>query len=430
MGRRKQNKSTTDQFDSSDTDSITSTSTGFSDLTLAHETENVNSLDFVIDKCIESLDNKSTRVKALKELLDAFEGHVLLPYLENRYVTLLDHCMNSIKKGKGSPTEACLASRAIGLLAVTVGTGSSAHEIMEQSLPHLERAIVSGNDAVKISVLDCLAIVTFIGANNWDETEKSMKLIWEIIHSKSSLKVSRPSSAVLAAAVSAWSFLLTTIGGCRIDLDSWVEPISFLCTLLENDDRTVRFAAGEAVTIVFETVIGNRLSYEMSDLADLDNEQLKPKWFKPIMSLKAKIKNLVVELSMEAGGKGTADKKNLNNQRDLFQKIHRYFVDEECPETSTKIAKGLGVLITSSWAKFIQLNFMKRFLASGFLKHAQENELLHDVFDITQDKMDNVSAKDKRVNRLSEDKGRTQERNKYRQLAQQMKRGHIFTQED
>ncbi|KAJ6853262.1 uncharacterized protein M6B38_251725 [Iris pallida] len=322
------------------------------------------------------------------------------------------------QEGKRFSAEACLASRAIGLLAITVGTGSKSHEIMEHSLPHLERAIVSGNDAVKISVIDCLAIITFVGANNWDETEESMKVMWEIIHSKSSSKVKKPSPAVLAAAVSAWSLLLTTIGGCRIDLDSWVEPISYLCTLLENDDRAVRVAAGEAVTIVFETLIGNKLSYEMTDLGNSDREHTDPKWFKPLMSLKAKIKNQVVELSMEAGGKGTADKKNLNNQRDLFQKIYKYFVDEECPETVTKVSKGQGMLITSSWTKLVQLNFLKRFLASGFLKHAQENELLHDVFDLTPDKTDSLSAKDKRVNRTSEDKGRTQERNKYRQLAQ------------
>jgi hypothetical protein len=39
-----------------------------------------------------------------------------------------------------------------------------------------------------------------------------------------------------------------------------------------------------------------------------------------MQGLKAKISGLVHNLSMEAGGRG-ADKKNLNDQRDLFQRI-------------------------------------------------------------------------------------------------------------
>ena len=42
-----------------------------------------------------------------------------------------------------------------GLLSITIGTGSTAKEIMEQSIPHLERALLLGSDALKIAV--CLA---------------------------------------------------------------------------------------------------------------------------------------------------------------------------------------------------------------------------------------------------------------------------------
>lgn len=430
MGRRKPNKSAADLLDVSDSDSTTSTSTALSDLTFAHETENINTLDALIERCLDSLDKKSSRLKALSELVTAFEGNMLLPFIENKCITILDEYITSLKKGKGSPTEACLAARAIGLLSVTVGTGSTASEIMEQSLPHLERALLSGSDALKISVLDCLAITTFVGANNWEETEKSMKIMWDVIQSKSGTKVYKPSPAVLASALSAWSLLLTTIGSWRIDLDSWTEPISCLYNLLEHDDRGVRVAAGEALAITFEIVIADKLSSETRDLDDSDPEHSRPKWFKQLLSLKAKIINQVTFLSMEAGGKSTADKKNLNNQRDLFQKIYKYFVHNECPETSLKISKGHGLLITSTWSQLIQLSLFKRFLASGFLKHAQENELLHDIFDLTPDRTDYLSAREKRVSRSSEDKGRTQERNKYRMMAQQRKAGHIFAYDD
>jgi hypothetical protein len=38
-------------------------------------------------------------------------------------------------------------------------------------------------------VLDCLAVVTFVGANDLDETEVALKAIWEVIHPKSGSNV-------------------------------------------------------------------------------------------------------------------------------------------------------------------------------------------------------------------------------------------------
>lgn len=58
MGKGNRRKVGADQFDSSDTDSVSSTSTAFSELTLANETEHVNSLEFVLDKYIDALYEK------------------------------------------------------------------------------------------------------------------------------------------------------------------------------------------------------------------------------------------------------------------------------------------------------------------------------------------------------------------------------------
>jgi hypothetical protein len=41
------------------------------------------------------------------------------------------------------------------------------------------------------------------------------------------------------------------------------------------------------------------------------------------------------------------------------------------------------------------LNFLRRFLGRGFLKHVQENGLLQDVFDIKTDKAETLSSTDK-----------------------------------
>jgi len=45
------------------------------------------------------------------------------------------------------------------------------------------------------------------------------------------------------------------------------------------------------------------------------------------------------------------------------------------------------------------LNFLKRFLGKGFLKHVKENGLLQDIFDIKVDTTETLSSTDKVRNR-------------------------------
>lgn len=35
-----------------------------------------------------------------------------------------------------------------------------------------------------LQLLECLAIITFVGANDPEETEKSIQIIWQLVHPK------------------------------------------------------------------------------------------------------------------------------------------------------------------------------------------------------------------------------------------------------
>lgn len=441
MGKSKRNKGgrgggcADDKLDGGgDADSVTSMSSGLSDLQLAQATEHVSSQEFVLDKYVDALYEKrgSTREEALGALTDAFESFVLRDLVENKYITLLSQFINSIKRG--SAKEVCLACRCIGLLAITLGAGSSSHEIMDESHPHLLRVLQTWPDAQKmISALDCLAVVTFVGATDLAETQLSLKAIWDVIHPKSGSNVGvvrKPKPPLLAAAVSAWAFLLTTIGSSRRNTDSWKEPITFLCSLLEAEDRAVRIAAGEALALCFELRL---FDVSSSDEADVDSYTReaggsKHQLFLNMQALKAKLSGLVYSLSMEAGGRG-ADKKNLNDQRDLFQRISDFIKSGECPEESLRISGKNGILRVTSWRESIQLNYMRRFLGRGFLKHSQDNDLLHEVFDIKIDRTENMSATEKKMFRSGEEKGRALKLNKERRLAQERKQQNILNEQ-
>ncbi|THU51840.1 hypothetical protein C4D60_Mb06t35290 [Musa balbisiana] len=111
---------------------------------------------------------KSIREEALQKLIVEFEKHVLNEFVQSRYITLTYRCLKLMTKFP--TTEAYLACRVIGLLALTVDNGNAAHEIMKESVPQLCEAFKSGSDAFKILVLQCLAIVTFVGASSPDRS--------------------------------------------------------------------------------------------------------------------------------------------------------------------------------------------------------------------------------------------------------------------
>lgn len=79
-------------------------------------------------------------------------------------------------------------------------------------------------------------------------------------------------------------------------------------------------ATGEALALCFELNLLDVSFCEEDDVGNREAGGSKTKLFLDMQALKAKISSLASNLSMEAGGKG-ADKKNLTDQRDLFQRI-------------------------------------------------------------------------------------------------------------
>lgn len=431
MGKRSSQRRNAAMLDSDDTDSVSSSSTVGTENMLVSGSEEVQlDKESLLDQCIDDLYEKrgSTREKALAAIIEAFNSTLQHEFVEKKFVTLLHQCLNSIKKG--SAKEISLASHAIGLLALTTGPGDKAQEILEESITPILQALKSGSEASKISsLLECLAIITFIGGNEAEETEKSMQTMWQVVHPKlgSNVVAAKPSPGVITAMVSAWSFLLATIDGWANDLKNCQESITYFSTLLDKDDRSIRIAAGEALALIFE--IGKFDKF--SDEAKVSSDSSISKEFTHIQGLKAKILNQVRDLSSEAGGKGSA-KKDLNNQRSSFREILDFLEYGYPPETSVKI--GGDSLNVTSWSQLIQLNFLRHFLGGGFVKHMQENEFLHDLFGFIPNRKklpgdeSRMTTSDKRLFKSPNsvvNKARTQIRNKQRMMSQGKNAGHF-----
>ncbi|KAH0893633.1 hypothetical protein HID58_056062, partial [Brassica napus] len=295
------------------------------------------------------------------------------------FATLLDRCLHCIKKR--STKESSLASHVIGLLALTVGLGDQAQENLEESVTPLSQALKSSREALKItSILECLAVITFVGGANAEQTERSMQIIWQMIDPKlvSNVVATKPSPAVITTVVSSWTFLLTTVDRWTLGPKILQETVTYLSTLLEKDDRSVRIAAGEALALMFELGILEKFDAEAKG-SDNGSVKEESEALINMHRLISKVTDQVRDLAVEAGGKGCA-KKDLNTQRSLFKDLVEFLEGGVAPETSTRV--GGASIETSTWCQMIQ-----HFLGGGFIKHMQENEFLHDVFSFTPKKI-------------------------------------------
>ncbi|XP_026391741.1 interferon-related developmental regulator 1-like isoform X2 [Papaver somniferum] len=360
-------------------------------LNLLLSKEELNSKSKSMDQCLDGLFHKrgSTREMALAMLVDKFCKNLQNEFLVNN--TLLYQCFNSVKRG--SSKEIYLACRLIGFLSITIGCKDDlAHEVLEDAFPPLSEALQSKCDPVEISsLLDCLAIITFVGGDDLSETERSMQLMWQFFHPKLGNNMVAPTTCaiVLTTALSAWSFLLSTMDVLKVNKTCWKESVSYFSDLLDHDDLSVRIGAAEAIALIFEMGSLEKFCSEAkSSKVQLVHEGSKcQESHSDIEGLKEKILNQMTNLSLEAGDEVVH--KN-DSKKKLIDDVLRFLEDNVRVKTSIKVGRsGLSI---STWSRLLQVNFMMHFLGPGFVKHMQENEFLHDVFDFKPKEKQHMSS--------------------------------------
>nr|XP_043607877.1 uncharacterized protein LOC122579719 [Erigeron canadensis] len=264
----------------------------------------------------------STREAALSSIIQISSLGYHYKFFEKNFTELLYQFLKSFTRG--SVKESCLAIEALGLLAITVGCGDYGHELYKESAPVLSEALKTESQSKKLKlILDSLAIITFVGGNELEETERSMQSIWDFMHSKANLKEAQ------SVAIFSWSLLLSTMDIWSLGYKLWRGAIPFFEKLLAADHESTLIGARQALALIHE--LGSLEKFEA------DNPE----------------------------------KEEMNAEKTLK--------DECVPEIPVNIDK--RVLKVSTTAQQIQLNFMKRLLGSGFVVHMKENVFLHDVFD-------------------------------------------------
>ncbi|KAF9600829.1 hypothetical protein IFM89_013064 [Coptis chinensis] len=301
------------------------------------------------------------REKALETIDELLTNSVQETFVKKWSLALLFRCLDSIQSK--SVKETRLASRVVGLLSVSVGSGDRTREILEHFIPRISQVLKPDLDSSSVSsVLESLAIVTFIEGDGPEETEKSMKIIWDFLEATRS----KGNTEILIAALSAWSFLLASMNSWSIRPKIWKESIPYLFSLLEEGNPSLRMVAGESLALILEIgAIDKFTNYEGHTCV----ERFKENFLK-------QVKNIMSETNDH---KGSMDRDLIKSYKALFLDIRGFLKNGKRGEVSVKI--GSNVLKVSMWSQFIQVNFMKRFLGSGFIKHVKDNEMFHDFFE-------------------------------------------------
>ncbi|XP_050208012.2 uncharacterized protein LOC126657380 [Mercurialis annua] len=296
---------------------------------------------------------------ALSVIAEALNKEVKVEFAEKNYATLLYICLFCVTNRKGCAKELLLASKAIGLLGMIVEDEDCAHEIYQDFITVFLEDLVS--ESKKSKILDSLAIVTFFGAKNVEETEKAMQIIWKFLQAdcNSGDKLIGQKS-VLAAAISAWSFLLSSMEGWKINQNYWKGAIAYLSNLLEDDDdECVYVAAAEALALIFETDSIDKFSSEDS--------------------FKQGFKESITEKLRCQAMKAT---ENVGKQEAIKDVLKHFEAGGKSSEAYAEFGGDELVLLT--WTQRIQLKFVKSFLGEdGFVRHMKENEMLQSVFEFT-----------------------------------------------
>ncbi|CAI5478000.1 unnamed protein product [Closterium sp. Yama58-4] len=392
-----------------DDDDTASTASSSSDLPAVYSgaRDDVYCAATATEALLDALQEKrsTTREAALKGLATTLASQVHGELVQDKFDTLTQGFLSCLRKGKAP--EQVLAARCLGLLALTLGASDSCEELLSSSLPHLSKlARAAGCAATRVACLDAMAIITFVGAMDAHATEESMGLLWLVASPQGTSKAVVP-AAVRGSAISNWTLLLSTLPTSQLSQFHTRSELEVLSRCLQDADLGVRGAAGEAIALVHEHCPadaadepgtgagsgggsanglangGGSGAVESSDSDDsiVDGVVLPDKSVGGGRQGSATVQRAVEQMQqMTVGSSKQMTKKGRLSQRLAFREILGSIRDNgRCSETVIKLKHGDSLRV-DTWTLTVQLNALRRFLADGFQRHLQDNELLHQVF--------------------------------------------------
>lgn len=324
-----------------------------------------------LKEAIDGLTQKSAkgRVICFNGIEKIFALKYIPDFVEDRKMTITDSVERALKKGRGEEQSA--SARLSSLLCIQLGALESA-EVVCKDLKNTLAFVANDNAASTNARSECawaLAMNQFYSGDDASDTIEIIQLLSSIF-AGSYLKgngavamVSADMAALHAAAISAWTLLLTVMAPADIynlisteRTNNYMPSLNRLRQLLESPHLDVRLSAGEALAVIFE------LGRDFSD----DYEQ---DWALDLVDI---LKDLATDSNKYRA------KKDRKQQRANFRDILRYIEEDVVPEMHIKF--GQETLYLEGWCARTQYNACCRLLGPGINIHLAENQLLREIF--------------------------------------------------
>ncbi|KAG6612225.1 Interferon-related developmental regulator 1 [Phytophthora cinnamomi] len=337
-----------------------------------------------LEGAMEQLTEKrdSTRVAALEKVLAMLRAEVMSDRAQSAKVTLASHALGCLKKR--AKESASLALRVLSMVAITLGADEQ--EFFDDILSPLQRIFTDrGDSAVRVEAVYALSIACFVCCPD-DEPK------WELLEVLGSFLVAAKDAeddghdekefpeALTIAVMECWAFLVSFFNpsvmiGKVYNAQSIVHGhVAALAAFVRSGtNATVRASACEVLALLVQ--------FKYMSSADNGWTYSHESAGSPIGGLDSRI-----EAYMRESGKSIG-KKNRKAQRSMLKEVLETLQTGEGPHK--ELHSDGETLTVSTWSRFFQAHVFRRALQSGFQTHLVENDVLRDVFEVTE----NANAK-------------------------------------
>ncbi|EGZ18975.1 hypothetical protein PHYSODRAFT_351401 [Phytophthora sojae] len=347
------------------------------------EDEQEDAEDDDLEGAMEQLTEKrdSTKVAALEKILDMLRAEVMSDRAQSAKVTLTSHTLGCLKKR--AKESGSLALRVLSMVAITLGADEQ--EFFDDILSPLRRIFTDrGDSALRVEAVYALSIACFVCCPD-DEPK------WELLEVFGSFLVAAKDAeddghdekefpeALTIAVMECWAFLvsffhpsvmISKVYNAQSIVHGHVAALAAF--VRSGTNATVRASACEVLALLVQ------FKYKS---AAADWTYSHEPTGSPIGGLDSRI-----EAYMRESGKSIG-KKNRKAQRSMLKEVLETLQTGEGPIKELQ-ADG-ETLTVSTWSRFFQAHVFRRALQSGFQTHLVENEVLRDVFEVTE----NANAK-------------------------------------
>uniref|UniRef100_A0A8C5ARX6 Interferon-related developmental regulator 1 n=1 Tax=Gadus morhua TaxID=8049 RepID=A0A8C5ARX6_GADMO len=359
-------------------------------------------IDSTVDK------SAKTRQGALDGLRTAMATRILYEFISERRMTITDSIERCLKKGKGEEQSA--AASLACLLCIQLGSGIESEEVLKTLKP-LFMSILADTSILAPTLsqarsptgLLCDRPVPHRVGSALQDVHATMESFERLfVHSYARGDGSRPAigpqvSALHTNALLSWALLLTICTASQIR-EVLRKHLPRLPSLLESEHVSMRIAAGETISLLFELARDMDAEFEFEDGEVLCD----------------KLSALATDCNKH---RTKVDKRK---QRSVFRDVLRAV--EEGDFQSESIRFGTERMIVDSWSRKRMYDAFREFVGAGMNYHLQANEFIRDVFELGPPMLvDSATLKAMKISRLERHlynsaafKARTKARNKFR----------------